>query len=284
MNFKKFLPHLAAIVIFIIAAISYFHPVLQGEKLSQSDITQHIGMAKEVNEFRAYTGEEPYWAESAFSGMPTYQIGTYFPNDFITEFDNLLRFLPRPADYLFLYFLGFYVLMLAMKIDWKLAILGSLAFGFSTYLIIIFGAGHNAKAHAIAYMPMMLAGVLWVFQKRYLLGFTVTGLATALEIKANHPQMTYYLLFAILILGIVELIYAIKKNALPQFKNQSAIIIAAMILAVGVNATRLMATKEYADYSTRGKSELTINPDGSEKEASTGLSREYITQYSYGKA
>lgn len=284
MNFKKFLPHLAAIAIFIVAALSYFYPVLQGEKMSQSDITQHIGMAKEVNDFRKATGEEPYWAESAFSGMPTYQIGTYFPNDFVTQLDNLIRFLPRPADYLFLYFLGFYVLMLAMKIEWKLAILGSLAFGFSTYLIIIFGAGHNAKAHAIAYMPMMLAGVLWVFQKRYLLGFTVTGLATALEIKANHPQMTYYLLFAILILGIVELIDAIKKDKLPQFKNQSAIIIAAMILAVGVNATRLMATKEYADYSTRGKSELTINPDGSEKEASTGLSRDYITQYSYGKA
>ncbi|MFY0631501.1 MAG: YfhO family protein [Flavobacteriaceae bacterium] len=284
MNFKKFLPHLAALVIFIIAAISYFHPVLKGEKMSQSDITQHIGMAKEVNDFRTATGVEPYWAESAFSGMPTYQIGTYFPNDFVTQLDNLLRFLPRPADYLFLYFLGFYVLMLAMKIDWKLAIVGSLAFGFSTYLIIIFGAGHNAKAHAIAYMPMMLAGVLWVFQKRYLLGFTITGLATALEIKANHPQMTYYLLFAILILGIIELIEAIKKKKIPQFINQSAIIIAAMIIAVGVNATRLMATKEYADNSTRGKSELTINPDGSEKEVTSGLSREYITQYSYGKA
>lgn len=284
MNLKKFLPHLVSLAIFIVASIFYFHPVLKGEKMSQSDITQHIGMAKEVNDFRKATGDEPYWAESAFSGMPTYQIGTYFPNDFVTKLDNLIRFLPRPADYLFLYFLGFYVLLIALRIDWKLAIVGSLAFGFSTYLIIIFGAGHNAKAHAIAYMPMMLAGVLWVFQKRYLLGFTVTGLATALEIKANHPQMTYYLLFAILILGIVELIEAIKQKKIPQFINQSAIIIAAMIIAVGVNATRLMATKEYADYSTRGKSELTINSDGTTKEATSGLSREYITQYSYGKA
>ncbi|MFD2568193.1 YfhO family protein [Pseudotenacibaculum haliotis] len=282
MNFKKYLPHLASLVIFVIAALLYFHPVLKGQKMSQSDITQHTGMAKEVNDFREATGAEPYWAESAFSGMPTYQIGTYFPNDFITQVDRLVRFLPRPADYLFLYFLGFYILLLALKVDWKLSILGSLAFGFSTYLIIIFGAGHNAKAHAIAYMPFVLAGVLWIFQKRYLLGFVVTGLATALEIKASHPQMTYYLLFAILILGIVELISAIKEKQIPRFATQSAMIIVAMLLAVGMNASRLMATKEYADFSTRGKTELTINPDGTKKEITNGLSRDYITQYSYG--
>jgi len=169
MNFKKFLPHVVSIAVFVIAALLYFHPVLKGEKMSQSDIRQYIGMAKEVNDFRAKTGEEPYWAESAFSGMPTYQLGAHFPNDFVRSLDLWLRFLPRPADYLFLYFLGFYILMLALKVDWKLAILGSLAFGFSTYMIIIFGAGHNAKAHTIAYMPMVLAGVLWVFQRKYLL-------------------------------------------------------------------------------------------------------------------
>ena len=282
MNFKKLLPHVVSLVIFMVAAILYFHPVLKGEKMSQSDITQHIGMAKEVNDFRAATGDEPYWAESAFSGMPTYQIGTYFPNDYITALDKLVRFLPRPADYLFLYFLGFYILLMAFKVNCKLAIIGSLAFGFSTYLIIIFGAGHNAKAHAIAYMPMVLAGIIWIFKKRYLLGFTVTGLATALEIKANHPQMTYYLLFAILILGIVELMDAIKKNKIPQFATQAAMIIIAMLLAVGVNSTRLMATKEYTDSSTRGKSELTITPNGTEKEVTSGLDKEYITQYSYG--
>lgn len=282
MNFKRFLPHIGSLIIFIIASLLYFHPVLDGEKMSQSDITQHIGMAKEVNEFRANTGDEPYWAESAFSGMPTYQIGTYFPNDYVTKLDGFLRFLPRPADYLFLYFLGFYILLLALKVDWKLAILGSLAFGFSTYLIIIFGAGHNAKAHAIAYIPMVLAGVLLIFQKRYLLGFVITGLATALEIKTSHPQMTYYMLFVILILGIVELIEAIKKKKIPQFATQTAVLITAMILAVGVNATRLMSTKQYADYSTRGKSTLTINPDGTAKEATSGLDKEYITQYSYG--
>ena len=282
MNLKFFSPHLVSLLVFIIAALLYFHPVLKGEKLSQSDITQHIGMAKEVNDYRTTTGSEPYWAESAFSGMPTYQIGTYFPHDYLSYLDRLIRFLPRPADYLFLYFLGFYVLLLAFKVDWKLAIMGSLAFGFSTYLMIIFGAGHNAKAHAIAYMPLVIAGVIYVFKKQYLLGFTLTGLATALEIKANHPQMTYYLLFAIFILGIIELIEAIKKKQFTQFTSQSLIIITAMLLAVGVNSTRLMATKEYSDFSTRGNTELTMNSDGTPKEVTSGLSKDYITQFSYG--
>jgi len=284
MNFKQIIPHIVSLSLFVVVALMYFNPVLNGKKISQSDITQHIGMAKEVNDFRKATGEEPYWAESAFSGMPTYPIGTYFPNDYITSLDRFIRFLPRPADYLFLYFLSFYILLLAFKVDWKIAIVGSLAFGFSTYLIIIFGAGHNSKAHAIAYMPLVLAGIVFIFKKRYLLGFIVTSIATALEIKANHPQMTYYLLFAILILGVVELIDAIKKNKTKQFINQSSIIIVAMLLAVGVNSSRLLATKEYADVSTRGKTALTINPDGTKKEVTTGLSKEYITQFSYGKA
>ena len=282
MNLKFFSTHLVSLLVFIITALLYFHPVLKGEKLSQSDITQHIGMAKEVNDYRTTTGSEPYWAESAFSGMPTYQIGTYFPHDYLSHLDRLIRFLPRPADYLFLYFLGFYILLLAFKVDWKLAIVGSLAFGFSTYLMIIFGAGHNAKAHAIAYMPLVLAGVIYVFKKQYLLGSTLTGLATALEIKANHPQMTYYLLFAIFILGIIELIEAIKKKKITQFASQSLLIIIAMLLAVGVNSTRLMATKEYSDFSTRGNTALTINSDGTPKEVTSGLSKDYITQFSYG--
>ena len=148
--------------------------------------------------------------------------------------------------------------------------------------MIIFGAGHNAKAHAIAYMPLVIAGVIYVFKKQYLLGFTLTGLATALEIKANHPQMTYYLLFAIFILGIIELIEAIKKKQFTQFTSQSLIIITAMLLAVGVNSTRLMATKEYSDFSTRGNTELTMNSDGTPKEVTSGLSKDYITQFSYG--
>ena len=283
MKFTKLLPYIGAIAVFALASIIYFHPLLKGEKLNQSDITQFTGMVKEINNFRADHHTEPYWTGASFSGMPAYQISAYYPNDFVRVLDRTLRFLPRPADYTFLYFLSFFVLMMALKVNWRLAILGSLAFGFSTYLIIIFGAGHNAKAHAIAYMPLVLAGLLWVFQKRYILGFLVTGVAMALEIYTNHPQMTYYLGFALIILGIVELIHAIKEKIIPTFIKQAVVILAAVLLGIGANSSRLMAMKEYADFSTRGKSELTINPDGTKKAASKGLDKAYITEYSYAK-
>ena len=282
MNFKKVLPYLVAILTFIIISLAYFSPVLEGKKLFQSDIAQFRGMSKEVQEFRAEHGEEPYWTDRAFGGMPTYQLSTYYPNDYIKKVDSILRFLPRPADYLFLYFIGFFVLLMVLKIDWKLAIIGSLAFGFSTYFIIILGVGHNAKAHAIAYMPMVLAGILLVFQKKYLFGFILTSVAMALEINASHPQMTYYLLFMVLIFGIVYLIDAYQNKEISGYLKNIGILLIAVILAVGVNATSLLATKEYASESTRSKSELTVTPDGRAKEVTTGLSKDYITQYSYG--
>ena len=283
MKITKIFPYLVAVLVFALASIIYFHPVLKGQKLNQSDITQFRGMVKDINDFRADNNAEPYWTGASFSGMPAYPISTYYPNDIVRSLDKLLRFLPRPADYTFLYFLSFFVLMMALKVNWRLAILGSLAFGFSTYLIIIFGAGHNAKAHAIAYMPLVIAGVLWVFQRKFVLGFIVTGLAMALEIYTNHIQMTYYLGFCLLILGIVEFINAFKENKIPLFIKQAAVIIAAVVLGIGANAPRLMALKEYSENSTRGKSELTINLDGSSKEVTQGLDKEYITQYSYAK-
>ena len=283
MKFNKVFPYIIAVAVFALASIIYFHPVLKGQKLNQSDITQFRGMVKEINDFRAEKNAEPYWTGASFSGMPAYQVSAYYPNDFVRGLDKLLRFLPRPADYTFLYFLSFFVLMMALKVEWRLAILGSLAFGFSTYLIIIFVPGHNAKAHAIAYMPLVLAGVLWVFQKRFILGFIVTGIAMALEIYTNHPQMTYYLGFCLLILGIVELVHAIKEKTIPVFIKQTIVIIAAILLGIGANSSRLMAMKEYADNSTRGKSELTINPDGTKKQVTKGLDKAYITEYSYAK-
>lgn len=283
MKIKKGVPYLIAIVIFIIASVLYFHPILKGQKLNQSDITQFTGSVQEIVDYRAAKNTEPYWTGTSFSGMPAYQVSVYYPNDFAKKLDDVIRFLPRPADYVFLYFISFFILLMALKVEWKLAILGALSFGFSTYLIIIFGAGHNAKAHAIAYMPLVLAGILWVFQQKYVLGFVVTSLAMALELFTNHPQMTYYLGFSILILVIVEGVYALKNNEIVLFLKKAVLIIAAVLLGIGANAPRLMAMKEYADFSTRGKSELTIHPDGSQKVATSGLDKEYITQYSYAK-
>ena len=279
----KFLPYVLVVAIFILASITYFHPVLKGQKIQQSDITQFKGMVKEINDFRADKNTEPYWTGASFSGMPSYQISAYYPNDLVRVLDQTVRFLPRPADYTFLYFLSFFVLMMALKVNWRLAIFGALSFGFSTYLIIIFGAGHNAKAHAIAYMPLVLAGVLWVFQKRYILGFIITSLAMTLEIYTNHPQMTYYLGFCLLIFGIVSFIDAIKEQKITDFIRHSAIVVVAVLIGIGTNSPRLMAMKEYADQSTRGTSELTINPDGSQKVTSNGLDKSYITEYSYSK-
>jgi hypothetical protein len=278
---KKVLPFFIAILTFTIVSLAFFSPVLEGKEISQSDINQFKGVSKEIVDYRKEYDQEPYWTNRAFGGLPTYQVSAYYPHNYIKQVDYLLRFLPRPADYLFLYFLSFFVLLTVLKIDWKLAIVGALAFGFSTYLIIIFIPGHNAKAHAIAYMPMVLAGILLVFKRNYLGGFILTALAMAFEITASHPQMTYYLLFMVLILGIVYLLDSIKEKELPHFVKSVFILFAAVVLAVGVNATSLLATKEYASNSTRSQSELTITPQGTPKEEVTsGLSKEYITQYS----
>lgn len=279
---KAIITHLSVIAFFILTALIYFYPVLQGKAIFQSDIVQYKGMAKERNDFKELTGDESYWTNSAFGGMPTYQLGANYPHDYIKKLDRLIRFLPRPVDYLFLYLIGFYILMLSLKVDYRLAILGALAFGFSTYLIIILGVGHNAKAHALGYIPMVLGGIILVFRKKYLLGFILTALAMALEINANHYQMTYYFMLLVLILGVVYLVYAIKDKKLKHYFASVGILIAAVALSIATNATGLLATKEYADWSTRGKSELTINPDGSEKAVQNGLDKEYITQYSYG--
>ncbi|NNE77677.1 MAG: YfhO family protein [Pricia sp.] len=279
---KAFFVHFFVAVFFIIASLTYFYPVLQGKVIEQSDIIQFTGMAKEQNDFRKRTGEEPYWTNSAFGGMPTYQLGAYYPHDYVKKLDRLIRFLPRPADYLFLYFLGFYILLCCLKVDYKLAVLGALAFGFSTYLIIILGVGHNAKAHALGYIPILLGGIILVFRKKYIWGFVLTAIAMALEIGANHFQMTYYFMLLILILGLVHLVDAIRKRTLKHYFISVGILVVAVGLGIAANATSLLATKQYADWSTRGKSELTINPDGSPKENVDGLSREYITQYSYG--
>ena len=283
LSLKQIGTHFLVILGFALVAVLYFNPVLKGKKIYQSDIVQYTGMAKQHIDFRNAYDAESYWTNSAFGGMPTYQLGAKYPHNYIKKLDLALRFLPRPADYLFLYFLGFYILLLVLKIDYKIAILGALSFGFSTYLIIILGVGHNAKAHAIAYMPLVLSGIILTFQKRYYLGFIITALASGLELVTNHPQMTYYLGFLIIILGITYLVHAIKSKELPAFFKATAVLFIAAVFAFSMNATNLMATSEYAKESTRGKSELTINPDGSTKEQTTGLDKDYITQFSYGK-
>lgn len=299
-DFKKIIPHIVAIFLFVVMALAYFYPVLQGKKIQQTDIVQYAGMAKKQNDYREATGEELYWTDNAYGGMPTYLLGARYPHTYIKTLDRTLRFLPRPADYLFLYFTGIYILLLVMRVNYKLAFLGAVAFGFSTYFIIILGVGHNAKAHAIAYFPLVLSGILLTFQRKYIWGFLLTAVAMSLEVMTAHPQMTYYLMLLVIILGLVYFFHylfskekpfkldkdyfkkAFKNNELQHFFKSVGLLVVAVILSIGVNGASLLTTKEYADWSIRGKSELTINPDGSKKETQ-GLSKEYITEYSYGK-
>jgi hypothetical protein len=281
---QKFFPHALAILGFVIVSTLYFFPVLQGKQIYQSDIAQYTGMAKEQNDFRATYQEEPYWTNSAFGGMPTYQLGAKYPHDYVGAIDDVLRFLPRPADYLFLYFLGFYGLLLVLKADPLKAFFGAVAFGFSTYLIIILGVGHNAKAHAIAYMPLVVAGFILVFQKKYIWGGLLTMFAVALEVNANHFQMTFYLLILLLILSGYFIYEGIKAKEYKPLLYSLGTLIGAGVFAIGANATNLLATVEYANFSIRGKSELTFNPDGSKSTTDGAMTRDYITEYSYGIA
>ncbi|KAB1071411.1 YfhO family protein [Tamlana haliotis] len=281
-SLKKFLPHILILLGFIVVSLAYFSPVLKGEVIYQNDIVQFIGMSKQQTDFKAETGEETYWTNSAFGGMPTYQLGARYPHNYIKKLDLALRFLPRPADYLFLYLMSFYVFLLTLKVDFKLAALGALAFGFSTYLIIILGVGHNSKAHAIAYMPLVLSGIILVFRKKYVWGFLLTVVAMGLELVSNHFQMTYYLMFLVIVLGIAYLVDAYKKKTLPDYFKAIGVLIGAVVLSIALNATNILATQEYVKESKRSKSELTINPDGSPKEVTNGLDKDYITQFSYG--
>lgn len=282
LDIKKIIPHAIAILLFIGMSLAYFYPVVQGKKMQQQDIIQYAGMAKKQNDYREKTGEELYWTDNAYGGMPTYLLGARYPHSYIKTLDRTIRFLPRPADYLFLYFFSIYILLLIMKVDWRLSILGAIAFGFSTYFIIILGVGHNAKAHAIAYFPLVLSGILLAFQRKYIWGFLLTAVAMSLEIMTAHPQMTYYLLLLVVVLGVVYSIDAYQKKELPHFFKAVGLLTVAVLLSIGVNSTNLLTTKEYADWSIRGESELTIKPDGTKKERK-GLSKEYITEYSYGK-
>jgi hypothetical protein len=273
--------HFLVFILFVIISISYFSPILKGEKIYQNDIVQYTGMSKEQNDFRNLNDSETYWTDSAFSGMPTYLLGAKYPHNYIKKIDLFLRFLPRPADYLLLYLINFYVFLLVLKMDYKLAFLGSVFFAFSTYLIIIIGAGHNSKAHAIAYMPLVLAGIILVFNKSYYTGFFLTTLALGLEICANHFQMTYYLMFIVVLLGLYYLFNFYKRKLLKEYFKSISILFSALFFSIALNASTIMSTYEYSKQSTRGLNEITISPDGNQIQ-SDGLDYDYITEYSYG--
>jgi len=280
-KFKKFSPHLIVILLFVGISFTYFSPVLQGKLLNMADITHHKGMSKEVNDFREATGEEALWTNSMFSGMPAYQISTKSNGNLIQYVAKIISLgIPRPANMLFLYLLGFYLLLLSLKVDYRLSAVGAIAFSFSSYFFIIIMAGHMTKAHAIAYVPMVVAAVLYTYRGRMLLGGVLTALAVALELYANHLQITYYLVLMLILIGLFQFIKDFKANNLTDFSKRSGILILAALLGSATAVTRLSTTMEYGTESTRGKSELTNNLDNK----TSGLDKDYATSWSYGVA
>ncbi|RZP02950.1 MAG: hypothetical protein EVA41_03055 [Flavobacteriales bacterium] len=279
---RKSLIHLYTAIGFAAVAIIFYSPLLEGKKLYQSDINQYEGMSREITENRDNFKNEIYWIDNAFGGMPTFQLGAKFAYDILQPFHLLFRFIPRPAHTLFLYLLTMYILLMVLKIPWRIAVLGSFAFAFSTYLLIILQVGHNTKALAISYIPLVVAGLVLLRQNKLLPGFLLSLIGISLQIKANHYQMTYYLLILLGVYFIVYLIDSYNKNDLKQYLRYIGIFLLAGILSLGLNAPNILSTYDYSKYSTRSQSELKLNPDGTEKEQTTGLNYDYITQYSYG--
>jgi len=277
------MPHLISVTIFVIISIVYFSPVLDGKILSAHDIDTWKGMSKEVRDYRSVTGEEALWTKRMFSGMPAYQISTRSNGNLIQYVDKIFRLgLPRPMDMLFLYLIGFYILLCSLKIDYRLSIVGAIAFAFSSYFIIIIQAGHMTKAHAIAYLPLIVASVLYTYrEKKWMLGVVFTSLFVALQLYSNHYQITYYTIIILIFIGLIQFVKELKEKTLMDFFKKSAILVLAGTLAGATNYTRLATTLEYGPETQRGKSEL-INDEGKEKKDGLGL--EYATQWSYGKA
>ena len=237
-------------------------------------------MSKEISDFRDKTGEEALWTNSMFGGMPAYQISVQYKGNVLRYLDGLMQlYLPQPAGMVFLYMIGFFILLLVLKVDKWLAIAGAIAFAFSSYLFIIFEAGHNSKAHAIGYMAPVLAGLILTYRGRYLLGGIMAAIALSLELLTNHLQITYYLILVAGVLVITELVGSIRKKQLSGFAKATGVLVIASIFAVTTNITNLWATYEYGKETIRGKTELTTEKTN----RTSGLDKDYATGWSYGK-
>ena len=279
---KTYLNHFICVAILGIVSVVYFYPIISGKSIQQSDISQFLGMSKQIVDHREEFNEEPFWLDNAFLGMPSFQVSAKYPFDILYYIDQGIRFLPRPADYLFLYLISFYFLIISLRINYKYALFGALAFGFSTYLIIILGVGHNTKALALGYLPLVLSGFLITLRGDYLKGFIISSLFLGLQVHANHYQMTYYTLIMLFIVVVIHYWDFFKKNELRRIYQSLIVFLSVGLISLMMNAPSLLATKEYSEFSTRSKNEISINPDGSLKESMNGLDKDYITEYSYG--
>jgi hypothetical protein len=280
---KRFIPDVIVVMLFALISFAYFYPAdIEGRILYRHDSSAGRGMGQEIGEYREKTGELSRWTGSVFSGMPTYQSAPSYKSasSLSSIIDAYHLWLPENVWYVFAYLLGFYIMLRAFDFRWYLATLGAVVWAFSSYFLIIIAAGHIWKVMALAYLPPMIAGILLAYRGKYLAGLAVTGIFTAFEINANHVQMTYYYLFIILFLVIGFLVDAIRQKRLVHFLKASAVCAIGGLLGIAVNISNLYHTWEYQKESMRGKSELVKADTGNQ--TSSGLERDYITQWSYG--
>jgi hypothetical protein len=285
-SWKSLIPYLTALLLFVAIAVVYFYPILQGYRIKSTDIKQHKGMSQEVRAHKEKFNEEPLWIGNMFSGMPAYQVSAVRYQGNILDFFHQLMTLgfAYPIGLFILYLVGFYILLLCLKIDPWIAIIGAIAFAFSSYFIIIIEAGHTSKAYAIAYMAPLLGGIISILRGRVWIGALLTAVYMGMELYANHLQITYYLIFVIFIVGVIEMISQMKEGNASTFFKRAGIVVLAVILGILPNLGNILTTYEYSKFSTRSPSELTILADGSSNEdiVSTGLDKDYITRWSYG--
>ena len=280
---KKYATDVIVVILFAMIAVAYFMPaVSEGRILYRHDASAGRGAGQEISVFKEQTGEQSRWTNSLFSGMPTYQSApSYESAETLSGISKMYHlWLPDYVWYLFAYLLGFYIMLRAFDFRWHLAALGSVMWAFSSYFLIIIAAGHLWKVMALAYLPPMIGGIILSYRGRYAAGFVVTALFAAMEVLANHVQMTYYYMFIILCMVVAFLYDAIRKKQMAHFVKASAVCLAAAAVGIMLNASNLYHTWEYQKESLRGKSEL-VN-ENSATQPSSGLERDYITQWSYG--
>ena len=280
---KKCLPDVLAVLLFAVLAFAYFFPAdIEGRILYRHDASAGRGAGQEGIEYLQKTGERSRWTNALFGGMPTYQMApSYGSTDLLTKVVNAYHlWLPENVWYVFAYLLGFYILLRAFDFRQHLAALGSIIWAFSTYFLIIIAAGHIWKVWALAYLPPMIAGVVLAYRGKYLWGLLLTAVFTAFEINANHVQMTYYYLFIILAMVIAWLVEAVREKQLARFFKATAVCLVGAAIGVCINLSNLYHTWQYSKESMRGKSELV--KQNSSNQTSSGLERDYITQWSYG--
>ena len=282
-SFKKFIPDLVAVVLFAVISFAYFFPaVTEGRVLAQDDAVAGIGAGQEQQEYLEKTGERTRWTNSIFGGMPTYQMAPSYDSTEVLGFVQKLYglFLPSCTWYVFIMLLGFYILLRAFNFKVWLSALGAIIWAFSSYFFIIIAAGHIWKFVTLAYIPPTIAGMVLVYRGKYLVGALLTALFVALQIKANHPQMSYYFLFVMLFMAVAYFVMAYREKKLKDFFKASGVLVLAGVVGVCVNLSTLYHTYQYSKESMRGKSELV--KENSANQTDSGLERDYITQWSYG--